>query len=97
MLFCIHAADKPGALETRLANREAHLAYIQDNYNGKMVCAGPLLADDGETMIGSMIIIDLADEAAVRSFCENDPYAKAGLFESTEVWRFKHVFPRQDG
>lgn len=30
MLVAVICTDKPGAIETRKANREAHLAYIKD-------------------------------------------------------------------
>ncbi len=96
MLFCIYATDKSDALETRMAARQAHLDYIKENYNDNMVCAGPRLSDDGEAMIGSAVIIDLPDEAAVQVFCKNDPYSIAGIFESVEITRFKHVFPMKD-
>ena len=96
MPFFIHAEDKPGALETRKANRDAHLAYVKDNYNDAIISAGPKLADDGETMIGSVILIDLPDRAAVDEFCKNDPYAQAGLFETVTVTAYKPVFPMKD-
>lgn len=93
MPYFIHAEDKEGALDVRKANREAHLAYIKENYNDKMIAAGPVLADDGETMIGSVILIDLDDRAAVDAFCAGDPYAQAGLFSRVTIQPFKHVFP----
>ena len=96
MPYFIHAVDKPGALEVRKANREAHLAYVKDNYNDAMIAAGPTLSDDGEGMTGSVILIDLPDRAAVDAFCANDPYTKAGLFASVTIAPFKHVFPMKD-
>ena len=96
MPYFIYAEDKDGAIETRKANRDAHIAYIKENYNDKMLAAGPILSDDGEMMIGSVILIDLPDRAAVDAFCKNDPYAQAGLFESVTIKAFKHVFPMKD-
>ena len=37
--------DKPGALQTRMDNRDAHLAYIAET--GVVEMAGPVLDDDG--------------------------------------------------
>ena len=94
MPFFIYAEDKEGALDVRKANRDAHIAYIKENYNDKILAAGPILSDDGESMIGSVILIDLNDRTQVDDFCKNDPYAKAGLFARTTIRPFKHVFPQ---
>lgn len=88
MLFALIAHDKPGALEIRKANRDAHLAYMQST--GVVDQAGPLL-DDGERMIGSLVILDVDDMAAAREWAKNDPYAKAGLFENMRVIPWKRV------
>ena len=82
------ARDKPGHLETRKANREAHLAYADDT--GCVVTAGPLLAES-EDMCGSLIVLDLPDLDAAREWAANDPYAKAGLFQSGELIQWKKV------
>lgn len=88
MLIALIARDKSGALETRKANRDAHLAYI--DATGVVNQAGPLL-DDSDQMIGSLIILDVADMAAAQSWADSDPYAKAGLFESVELIPWKRV------
>lgn len=88
MLIALIARDRPGALPTRLENREAHLAHIRDT--GVVSQAGPLLDEVGE-MIGSLVILDVADMAAARDWAASDPYAKAGLFESVELIAWKKV------
>ena len=87
MLIALIARDKPGALQTRLDNRSAHLAYIEET--GVVSQAGPLL--DGDAMIGSLIILDVEDLAAAQSWADGDPYAKAGLFQSVELIPWKKV------
>lgn len=82
MLVALRAIDKAGALQTRLENRSAHVDYLKSS--GVVAMAGPLLDDAGE-MCGSLIILDLPDMAAAESFADNDPYAKAGLFESVTL------------
>ena len=88
MLIALIARDKPGALQTRLDNREAHLAYIKQT--GVVSQAGPLL-DDAEQMIGSLIVLDVPDMEAARSWANNDPYANAGLFSGVELIVWKKV------
>jgi len=87
MLIALMTKDKPGALQTRLDNRDAHLAYIAET--GVVAMAGPFLQDD--QMCGSLIILDVDDMAAAQAWAENDPYAKAGLFESAELKVWKKV------
>lgn len=92
MLFAITCLDKPGHLEVRLANRAAHLDYARPNAD-KMLAGGPLLADDGETMVGSLLIIDLPDRAAAEAMMASDPYVTAGLFQSVDIRPYKKVLP----
>lgn len=87
MLIALIARDKPGALQTRKDNRDAHLAYIKET--GVVSQAGPLIVDGD--MAGSLVILDVADMAAAEAWAENDPYAKAGLFESVELIEWKKV------
>lgn len=80
--------DKPGALEVRKANRDAHLAYIEAS--GCVLQAGPFLDAEGD-MTGSLVVLEVRDMAAARAWAEADPYAKAGLFESVEIEEWKQV------
>lgn len=84
-LICL---DKPDSLQLRLANREAHLAYVAES--GVVVQAGPFL-DDDEAMVGSLLIIDVPDRTAARAWGANDPYFKAGLFDHVQIHRWKKV------
>ncbi|WP_165184008.1 YciI family protein [Caulobacter soli] len=85
-LFAISCRDKPGALETRLATRPQHLAYLAESKILKL--AGALLDDDGNP-VGSILIVEADDKAAAQAQADNDPYTKAGIFESVEIhtWR----------
>ncbi|CUH79503.1 YciI family protein [Tropicibacter naphthalenivorans] len=88
MLIALIAKDKKGALQIRKDTREEHLAYLKGT--GVVTQAGPLL-DDAEEMCGSLVVLDVADMAAAKAWAENDPYAKAGLFESVELIQWKKV------
>ncbi len=92
MLFAIVCRDKPASLDLRLANREAHVAYLEAQ-GDRLILAGPTL-DDAGAMNGSILVLDLEDGAAAEAFCANDPYARAGLFETVTISPFKKVFPR---
>ncbi|MBF0167020.1 MAG: YciI family protein [Alphaproteobacteria bacterium] len=93
MLFAILCKDKKDGLPIRLANREAHLTYIRETWVSKIASAGPLFGPDGQSMAGSLLIMELEDRAEAERYLAGDPYGKAGLFESVEVWPYKKVFP----
>ena len=88
MRFALLAKDKPSALQTRLDNRDAHLAYVAET--GVVEIAGPLLDAEGQ-MCGSLIILDVADLAAAKAWAAADPYAKAGLFGDVTLSAWKKV------
>jgi len=88
MLIALMAKDKDGALQTRLDNREAHVAHLKDS--GVVMHAGPFLDADG-TMCGSLVILNVEDMAAAEDWASNDPYAKAGLFASVELIQWNKV------
>ena len=89
MLFAALCYDKPGALDLRLATRAEHLAFL-DKYAAQVKLGGPFL-DGADKPIGSLLIIDCADEPAARALLAQDPYAQAGLFERVELRSWKHV------
>ncbi|WP_299349223.1 YciI family protein [uncultured Shimia sp.] len=87
MKIALIAKDKPGALEIRKANRDAHVAYLKATDAVEM--AGPFLDENGE-MCGSLIILNMDMEGA-KDWAANDPYKKADLFESVELIAWNKV------
>jgi len=92
MLFAIICHDKKDHGHVRAENRPAHLEHLKAHADNAYV-VGPMLSDDGESMVGSLLIMDMADREAVEEFAANDPYAKAGLFESVTIAPWKKVIP----
>lgn len=90
MLFAIICTDRPCSLELRMATRPTHLAYLQ-TYAAKLVDVGPILDSDGRPC-GSLLIIEVNDRSEAEGFAAGDPYAKAGLFESTVIRPYRRVF-----
>lgn len=86
-LFAVICKDKPGHLEVRKANRDAHVAYLKAS---NTVHAGPFLDDNGD-MCGSLVVLDLADRAAADDWAANDPYKLADLFETVSVQAWNKV------
>jgi uncharacterized protein YciI len=95
MHFVIHAEDRPDASSLRLANYEAHKAYLAAaSQEGpvRIVMSGPLVSDDGQTMRGSLFILEAPDRLSVEEFHRADPFASAGIWERVSISAF---FKRQ--
>ena len=88
MLVAVICTDKPGAIETRKASRDAHLAYLKDT--GVVAQAGPFLDADG-MMCGSLLVLEVDDMAAAQAWADGDPYAKAGLFADVRIEQWNRV------
>jgi len=85
MIFMVQCFDKPNALDVRLANRPAHLEYLQ-SLGDSLLLAGPIMSSvDDMTPQGSLILIDVKDSATAHAFTKNDPYAHANLFEKVVI------------
>jgi uncharacterized protein YciI len=87
MLFVVHALDKKGILPTRAKHYRDHRIHLDksENYAVDVVTAGTLVADDGETPVGSIFVIDAANRAAVDAFTKSDPYAVNGVWERVSI------------
>jgi uncharacterized protein len=88
MFIALIARDKSGALETRMANRAAHLDYVKQT--GIVRQAGPLLNKE-EQMVGSLLILEVEDMEQAMQWAAGDPYSKAGLFQDVELIPWKKV------
>jgi uncharacterized protein YciI len=86
-LFVFTGLDKGGALELRMATRPAHLEWIK-GLDPIVKIGGPLLADDGKTPVGSMLVIEAETLEAAGAIFAQDPYATAGLWQSTTLRPF---------
>ena len=91
MLIVFMCFDKPGHLDLRLKTRAEHLAWIGNSDN--LMYAGPMLADDGQTPVGSLILAEFDSVEAARIFQTDDPYHRVGLFERVIVHATRKVLP----
>ena len=99
MYFTIFATDRPNTTELRLQTRPKHRAYLRDmaaHPEVTVIHGGPTLAADGETMNGSMLIVEAPSLAAAESFAAGDPYRQADLFAACEVRPWSWTLGRPD-
>ena len=90
MLFVIHATDRKDGMATRAKFYRAHRIHLDqaEDHDVNVVTAGTLVADDGETPVGSIFVIDAKDRAAVDAFTRSDPYHLNGVWERVDIHRY---------
>ncbi|MDX2562504.1 YciI family protein [Streptomyces sp. TX20-6-3] len=93
MEFLCYHRDRTGSLPLRLALNEAHLAYM-DQYAEGMIARGPTFGEDGETLTGSVHILDLPDAGAARAFAFDEPNQQAGAYRDVMLRRWRNVLGR---
>jgi uncharacterized protein YciI len=91
MPYIIQFLDKPDSGHVRAERRPQHLEYLDANKD-KLLAAGSLLDDDGSGGHGGIIIVDTDDRGEAERFIANDPYSRAGLFETVTVTRWRKAF-----
>lgn len=96
MIFVFHLLDRPGAAALRQRVRPEHKAYLA-RVADRMAFAGPLLADDGQTMVGSLLAIDFPDRAAAERWQQEEPFTRAGLYAQVSVHPFQNLWPQKTG
>jgi uncharacterized protein YciI len=87
MLFVVHVVDKKDNLPTRAKFYRAHRVHLDEveKHDVDVVTAGTLVADDGETPVGSVFVVDARDRAAVDAFTRSDPYHVNQVWEMVQI------------
>src|SRR6267378_3585603 len=87
MLFVIHATDTSNGMPTRAKFYRAHRIHLDhaEQHGVDVITAGTLVADDGETPVGSVFVIDAKDRAAVDAFTRSDPYHVNKVWETVQI------------
>jgi uncharacterized protein len=83
VLFVLHLLDKPASADLRQRVRPEHKAYLAQVAD-RIAFAGPLLHDDGDTMLGSLLVID-------------EPFTRTGLYAAVEIHAFVNLWPQRAG
>lgn len=96
MLFAFVLLDRPGAADLRNRVRPEHKAYL-GAVADRIAFAGPLTADDGQAMIGSLLVIDFASRDAARTWLAGEPFTRAGLYASSSIHAFANLWPQKAG
>lgn len=91
MDFLILAYDgtDAGALDRRMAAREAHLAGVRPMVSDGRMRIGGAILDDAGRMIGSMTVVSFPDRASVDAWLAADPYVTQKVWQRVEVLPFR--------
>jgi uncharacterized protein len=95
VFFVIHATDKKDALPQRAKYYRAHRTHLDEaaTQGVNVLMAGPLVADDGESPVGSLFVLEAKDRAAVDAFTRSDPYQVNGVWDRVDI----HYFNKKRG
>ncbi|WP_454694126.1 YciI family protein [Achromobacter aegrifaciens] len=96
MIFALHLIDRPDSAELRQRVRPEHKTYLAAVAD-QIAFAGPLTQDDGRTMLGSLLVIDFEDRAAAERWMAEEPFTKAGLYETASVLPFINLWQQRAG
>jgi uncharacterized protein YciI len=91
MQFLVVARDgtDDGALDRRLRVRPSHLVAIAPLVEDGHVLVGGAILNEADEMIGSMLLVDFPDRAAVDAWLGADPYVTGGVWQEIEVSPFR--------
>jgi uncharacterized protein YciI len=93
MLFIVQAFDRPGSQALRATARVPHLEFVAGHAQAFRF-GGPLLGEDG-LPLGSLMILDLPDRAALDAHLAADPFFGCGLFRVVQAWQTAQVVPER--
>lgn len=65
-----------------------------DQYAKEMIVRGPTFADDGDTLTGSVHLLDLPGPAAARAFAFDEPNYQAGAYRDVMLRRWRNTLGR---
>jgi len=96
MIFVFHLLDRPDAGDIRVRVRPEHKDYLSAKAH-RIAFAGPLMSDDGQKMIGSILAIEFESRSQAEDWMKNEPFTKAGLYQSIMIHPFVNLWPQKVG
>lgn len=96
MIHVFHMIDRPGSAALRQRLRPEHKTYLA-GVADQIAFAGPLVQDDGVTMLGSLLAIDFPSREAAMAWLADEPFTRAGLYADVRVHAFVNLWPQKAG
>jgi uncharacterized protein len=96
MLYVFMLTDRSDSSALRTRVRPEHKEYL-GKVADRIAFAGPLVTDDGESMIGSLLVIDFDDRDKAAAWLRDEPFTRAGLYAATQIEAFRNLWPQKVG
>jgi uncharacterized protein YciI len=96
VIYAFVLLDKAGAQDLRAALRPEHRAYVAQARE-RIAFAGPLVGDDGEVRIGSLLAIDFPSREEATAWLRDEPFTKGGLYASVQIHAFLNFWEQKAG
>jgi uncharacterized protein len=93
MEFLCYHRDRPGSMALRTQLREQHWSYM-DRYAAQLIARGPTFDRSGDTLTGSVHIVDLPGPAEARAFAFDEPGYQAGAYRDVLLRRWRNTLGR---
>ena len=99
MLYAIISQDVENSLEKRLSVRPDHIGRLESlKEQGRLILAGPHPAIDNNDpgpagFSGSLVVAEFSSLEEAQAWADDDPYIKAGVYDTVTVKPFKKVLP----
>jgi uncharacterized protein YciI len=88
MLWAISRVAAPNFAAMREKGLQAHLDYLHSQ-RSILVVSGATLTDDGNEVIGSLLIVNVNRRAEAKAFVDGDPFTMAGMFTNVTITRMR--------
>ena len=87
MQFAVTAMDftDAGALDRRMANREAHLASVRQMIADGTFLSGGAILDASDKMVGSTLHLEFPDRPSLDQYLAKDPYITGKVWEHIDI------------
>ena len=94
MYFVVIGTDKPDVAQARADLQQSFIAYLRDHPDHPEVTVhngGPTLAEDGESIVGLLLVVEAPSREAAQAFVTDSPYARAELLADLQVrqWEWR--------
>ena len=96
MLFALHLSRQARSAEFASVCDREHKAYLA-RVAEHIAFAGPLLRDDGQTMVGSLLVIDFVSRDALQDWLADEPFTQAELYAEVRIHAFASLWPQRAG
>ena len=96
MIFAFWLMDRPSVEALRTEVRPVHRAYLA-KLADRMVFAGPLTSEDGQTTVGSLLTVDFPSQAEAEAWILTEPFMMAGVYEKPIIHVFHNLVKQKLG